>query len=150
MVRRRVSATKGMLEKVARISARVTVTAMGKVPAQSEKLWVRKKFSRYACSFHFVTRNCRLLQAMCTCSQGWKGFDCTSKCPTSPDGLVCGGNGECVDNHGSVSCQCKPGFLGKTCEFTCPGEKQDCSSHGQCQMNADGTAAVCSVCEEAR
>merc|ERR1711934_733440 len=55
----------------------------------------------------------------CECEDGWTGFMCSKKCPTSPDGATCGGEGkgECQVEKGrfSAKCVCFPGHSGPTC-----------------------------------
>ena len=69
---------------------------------------------------------------------GWRGFDCVKMCPgydpTTKSMLkVCGGHGTCNDD---AECQCQVGFIGDTCQFTCPGfgtnDTNSCSGHGTC------------------
>ena len=73
---------------------------------------------------------------------GWRGDDCSVKCPGYDEDLesmenVCSGHGICNDNGG---CQCDLGFIGDQCQFRCPGfddsDKNVCSGHGICELSS--------------
>jgi len=83
----------------------------------------------------------------CTCQDGWQGADCSERiCPkdvawfTLPSDqnvahlneyVECSNMGICDRTAGT--CTCMPGFTGSKCEFwSCPGNPDLCSAHGQC------------------
>ena len=62
----------------------------------------------------------------CECDPGWSGLTCSSEC--SFHGVII------YDNAlQSNRCDCDPGWRGAVCNIPgCPGEKEDCSGHGEC------------------
>lgn len=77
--------------------------------------------------------------ATCICSAGYRGTNCTIKCPTDSSGNICSNHGTC-DTNGQ--CQCNSGFSGSDCSQTgtCPNK---CNTpNGKCVDNkcvcADG------------
>eukprot|EP00049_Salpingoeca_infusionum_P006223 m.103408 g.103408 ORF g.103408 m.103408 type:complete len:777 (+) comp13236_c0_seq2:467-2797(+) len=52
---------------------------------------------------------------LCTCHQGWAGYDCSIECPGHAEGSTCGGHGKC-DKQGSCLCDC--GYAGTDCSET--------------------------------
>jgi len=54
------------------------------------------------------------LYGQCKCTQGFRGYTCTEKCPVDTEGAICSGNGSC-DRFGK--CVCYGTFGGKSCEL---------------------------------
>ena len=87
---------------------------------------------------------------------GYRGEDCSIKCPGFDEEYqnmmeVCSGHGVCnMDGE----CQCDAGFVGDTCQFTCPFTegKPLCSGHGSCDLgeitiDLDAFGGFDSTCE---
>ncbi len=95
--------------------------------------------------------------AMCSCSAGYEGADCTV-CATgyqdnNQDGtceltcgsanLNCGSYGACSDSSGSAMCICGTGYTGPDCSVCATGY-QDNDNNGSCLLTCDSTNLNCS------
>ena len=96
----------------------------------------------------------------CKCNPNYYGSDCSRSCPVSQMGMICSGNGNCVDDSNRTQCvcydddangyftgslcnQCMPGKYGPFCILSCPmggvNNSLVCSGHGKC---SEGTAGL--------
>lgn len=95
------------------------------------------------------------------CAENYYGAECKLGCPGVESGLICSGQGYCLDGTGgSGTCVCFLGYdnatdcetcdgshYGETCENACDGyvaaTNEPCSGHGTCFSGFDGNG-VCS------
>jgi len=83
----------------------------------------------------------------CRCAAGRTGPKCAQQCPgIQKDGATsCSGHGACLFNskEQKAGCECKPEYVGATCNERCPLglNKQICGKNGQCEADATGKAA---------
>ena len=90
-----------------------------------------------------------------TCIENFQGSDCSQCVPgfTGPDcqqinycvGVICNGNGQCVDGLNSFDCSCVPGFTGELCQTNigeCVGISY--SGNGECLDGVNSFTCECS------
>jgi hypothetical protein len=88
-------------------------------------------------------------KGVCNCHPSHLGPECSLECPKSElNNEVCHDRGTCEralpsSNQTGAVCKCQDGYLGKDCSKRCPGADADCSGHGKCALDKEGTTAVC-------
>merc|ERR1711934_777315 len=86
-------------------------------------------------------------KAVCVCTYGWRGADCTKSCPRNERGQVCSTKGACaMDKNGEAICRCKSGFGGSDCSISCPGIDETgkpCNGNGSCEIDAEKRTGTC-------
>eukprot|EP00759_Apiculatamorpha_spiralis_P009053 PhF_6_TR15919/c0_g1_i1/m.24618 len=107
---------------------------------------------------------CDVATGSCNCDVMYIGQACQLTCPGS--GIPCNGHGTCVPNNlttgavcschasatngfwaGASCLDCKPPYVGKFCNATCPGTSDviSCSGHGQCDGTVDPPRCLCTT-----
>jgi len=83
---------------------------------------------------------CNYQTAICACSNGWQGQNCTAECPGG-EASPCSRQGDCVQSGvNGAACVCYPGFRGNDCSIECTGgSSSPCLNHGFCE--ADGSCS---------
>jgi len=81
--------------------------------------------------------------------------ECSIRCPTTPDGKVCGGHGVCKQwGVTEATCECVPPYLTKYCNETCPlgvavdgtsAKPVECGGVGTCTKKGGRVGCVCPV-----
>ncbi|CAL1547951.1 unnamed protein product [Lymnaea stagnalis] len=85
--------------------------------------------------------SCNRTDGRCTCSQGWKGTNCSEDVNECSNTTLCLSNSYCLNSPGSYRCVCNIGFYrsGKMC-LGCDANRygQDCSQNCSCvQANTE-------------
>ncbi|XP_062615400.1 fibrillin-1-like [Saccostrea cucullata] len=88
------------------------------------------------------TISCDKRNGTCYCREGWTGLNCSTdvqECTLTPN--ICGGNAICIEQSGSFSCQCKPGFE-KTSSRSCSNIDECAIGTHTCDPNARCTDTI--------
>uniref|UniRef100_A0A1I7XG13 Delta-like protein C n=1 Tax=Heterorhabditis bacteriophora TaxID=37862 RepID=A0A1I7XG13_HETBA len=75
-------------------------------------------------------------EARCLCDVGFTGEACDAAIDQC-DHLPCKNGGLCENSNGTFNCECKKGWMGKTCEIKALSNCDDspCKNGGKCEIN---------------